>query len=1024
MPQCCSCSTRGRCQNCSCVKNGSPCSNCHPNRLERCENQKENLESSCTHSVSPGVRDDPPSETAEVSSDDYTLPPFAPLSSPNFRWSDSVDGQTFSSLVNVAYKEIVRWRLNIFSVPSGNAGKSFVAELSRLFRAYGETNPMESIALTAAMVLPALLLQRPHPKAKTKDNISCLEKRLVLWKEGNIPELLREGKIIQQRLPARRHSPKKKSLAKKFSKLMKVGKVKAAMRILASSDTSILSIHDNLQTTNSHSTGMTVLDELKAKHPSKGKINPDVILSEGEGDFHPVVFDCLDADLIRKAALKTNGAAGPSGADANFWKRICTSFEIVSDDLCTSLALVAKKISSTYVDPDGLSSYTACRLIALDKRPGVRPIGIGEVVRRIISKAIINVIRDEIKDVAGTTQLCAGQEAGCETGVHSMREIFSDSTTEAIMFVDASNAFNLLNRQVALLNIHSLCPSLAIALTNTYRNDSSLFVEDETILSSEGTTQGDPLAMPMYALGIVPLIRQLGHLARQLWFADDASAGGSLVNLQAWWEKLNEIGPSFGYYPNASKTWLVVKEEYIEDAQKTFSTHGVNLTTGGHKHLGSAIGDDTFLEHFIQKKVEKWLAQLHTLSEIALTEPHAAYCGFTHGLMSTWNFSLRTTPGTTNLLSSVEDVIRNKFIPALTGRPAITDQERQLLSLPCRLGGLGIPDLGSTASLYYKASQDICGPVVNLILNKQDKLNDNTSDEQRRIKQRLRTERKQNEADKASSLNLPSHLAKAAELAKDKGASNWLTSLPLEKYNFSLSKSEFRDALSMRYGWLPERLPSKCVCSEKFTIDHALSCPRGAFPTIRHNEIRNLTGNLLTEVCNDVQLEPVLQSLTGETLNHATSNTHDEARADISARDFWGNRQKAFFDIKVFNPFAKSNQKFALPSCYTHHEKSKRRMYEQRIIEVEHGSFTPLVFSTTGGMGRLATIFYKRLASMLADKRQQPYATTMGWLRCQLSFSLLRSTILCLRGSRSRHNYIPRLPISTDLAVNETCVAL
>ena len=127
-------------------------------------------------------------------------------------------------------------------------------------------------------------------------------------------------------------------------------------------------------------------------------------------------------------------------------------------------------------------------------------------------------------------------------------------------------------------------------------------------------------------------------------------------------------------------------------------------------------------------------------------------------------------------------------------------------------------------------------------------------------------------------------------------------------------------------------------------------------------------------------------------------------------------------DVKVFNPFAKSNQRFSLAACFSHHEKSKKRAYEQRIIEVEHGSFTPLVFSTTGGMGRQSTIFYSRLASLLARKRHQPYSTTMGWLRCHLSFLLLRSSILCIRGSRSSRHVIPRFPAATDLAVSESMV--
>ena len=177
-----------------------------------------------------------------------------------------------------------------------------------------------------------------------------------------------------------------------------------------------------------------------------------------------------------------------------------------------------------------------------------------------------------------------------------------------------------------------------------------------------------------------------------------------------------------------------------------------------------------------------------------------------------------------------------------------------------------------------------------------------------------------------------------------------------------LHKSEFQDAMSQRYGWLPDKLPSTCAYYEEFSVDHALNCPKGAFPTIRHNEIRNLTGNLLAEVCHDVALEPTLQPLEGEQMRRATSNKEDVARSDICARGFWG----TFFDVKV-----PSNRKFSLASCYKHHKQIKKRQYKQRINEVEHGSFTPLIFSSTGGMDRLADIFYRRLAALLADKKHQ-----------------------------------------------------
>ena len=78
----------------------------------------------------------------------------------------------------------------------------------------------------------------------------------------------------------------------------------------------------------------------------------------------------------------------------------------------------------------------------------------------------------------------------------------------------------------------------------------------------------------------------------------------------------------------------------------------------------------------------------------------------------------------------------------------------------------------------------------------------------------------------------------------------------------------------------------------------------------------------------------------------------------------------------------------------------KKRAYEQRVREVEHGSFTPLVFSAAGGMGPAADIVYKKLASMLAEKQDKTYSTTLNWMRCRLNFSLIRSEIMFIRGSR------------------------
>ena len=139
------------------------------------------------------------------------------------------------------------------------------------------------------------------------------------------------------------------------------------------------------------------------------------------------------------------------------------------------------------------------------------------------------------------------------------------------------------------------------------------------------------------------------------------------------------------------------------------------------------------------------------------------------------------------------------------------------------------------------------------------------------------------------------------------------------------------------------------------------------------------------------------------------------------AESFWGrDRQRTFFDVQVFNPFAPTHRNTSLAQCYRRNELKKKRAYDERVIEIEHASFSPLVFSTSGGMGTTAAVVYKRLASLIAEKHK-PYSRALHWIRCRLNFSLLCSAIMCLRGARSAI-YSPSPAVNAgaiDLACSE-----
>ena len=261
-------------------------------------------------------------------------------------------------------------------------------------------------------------------------------------------------------------------------------------------------------------------------------------------------------------------------------------------------------------------------------------------------------------------------------------------------------------------------------------------------------------------------------------------------------------------------------------------------------------------------------------------------------------------------------------------------------------------------------------------------------------------------------------LHRSIMLSSEKGSSSWVAALPLSDHGFCLQKGAFRDALCLRYGWRPPLLPSNCVCGKLFSVEHALCCPCGGLPIVRHNELRDITAGLLTELCHSVEVEPSLQPLSGESFQYRSANVEDGARLDVVANGFWERGQKAYFDVKVFNPFAPTHCSVSLPQCYRRAELEKKRKYEERIREVEHGTFSPLVFSCTGGMGPLATVVYKRIATLLSQKNGQSYSMTLHWLRCKLSFSLLRAAITCLRGSRSSYH---RFSFKESAAIDLVC---
>ena len=180
-------------------------------------------------------------------------------------------------------------------------------------------------------------------------------------------------------------------------------------------------------------------------------------------------------------------------------------------------------------------------------------------------------------------------------------------------------------------------------------------------------------------------------------------------------------------------------------------------------------------------------------------------------------------------LSVLQSVARSCYAIVRSQFTQVHDNLRALLALPCRLGGLGLVNPTSTADQEYSASRKVTSPVVNAILTHDDRYTYDTLADQLSSVAEAKEMKRDHQSSSSSQLkaSLPPDLQRAMDLSMEKGASNWLTVLPVDEFGFTLHKGAFRDALALRYGWSLHQIPHTCPCGTTFSVEHALSCAKG-----------------------------------------------------------------------------------------------------------------------------------------------------------------------------------------------------
>ena len=263
---------------------------------------------------------------------------------------------------------------------------------------------------------------------------------------------------------------------------------------------------------------------------------------------------------------------------------------------------------------------------------------------------------EDVTKAAGSLQLNAGQDVSAEPAIHTMRDISADVNIDAVLLIDAENAFNSINFKLMLDNLKFVYAFIATYITNYYAIPSRLFiVGGGWVLSIEGTTQGDSTVMGGYVLGILALIKFLLEFinlnemdAKEVTFADKFFVAVNLNSIKDYWDKLTAMGPKYGYFPKPTKSYLIVKEKKLIEAQNLFTDLRGNITAEGKRYLGAFIGSTEYRDKYVKNLGKDWDNQptYNFVNDCRNTTASRLHGGFKSKL----NYFLRTIPNIRHLL--------------------------------------------------------------------------------------------------------------------------------------------------------------------------------------------------------------------------------------------------------------------------------------------------------------------------------------------------------------------------------------
>ena len=320
------------------------------------------------------------------------------------------------------WKRCVQIKPLWYKNPQGRIGKNFIRKLAMLLRGVRNRDWNSE----RVIVFPAVILYKSAGVTASKDIRARIEARMKLWDEGRYSALLEDMEVEARMRGGTRRVKTEEESDRDFNARVLSGHLRSAVRgITERNGGSVLSPDDTCS-----KAGIPVLDVLRSKHPH---LREPMSIGQPGGTFEdypsiPITIPLIIAtDVVEDVVTKLGGSAGPGGADAEAMKAWCLGFGMISELLRSEIAMMTTWIANRNPPWAAYRALMACRLVALDKQPGTRPLGIGESIRRLMAKCVLKCVGDRATDACGNYNLCAGLKAGIEGAVHVIREAEKDA---------------------------------------------------------------------------------------------------------------------------------------------------------------------------------------------------------------------------------------------------------------------------------------------------------------------------------------------------------------------------------------------------------------------------------------------------------------------------------------------------------------------------------------------------------------------------------------------------------------------